>query len=64
MDALLSPPMAIGFGSLCLGGMLSLMLMVVLVGRNKPVDGADGCLAFFLSSLLAIVAIAVLSLAL
>jgi hypothetical protein len=56
--------MAIGFGSLCLGGMLSLMLMVVLVGRKKPVDGADGCLAFFLSSLLAVVAIAVLSLAL
>lgn len=63
MSAVIPLPVAIGFSSLCLVGILFLMLLVSVVGRHKPV-GEDGCLAFVFSTLLAIAALATLALAL
>jgi len=57
------PQLAFVFSSLCLGGILCLMVLVSLARRNSGgVDASDGCLATFLSLLLAIAALTALAL--
>lgn len=54
--------LAFVFTLLCLGGILSLMFLVSIVRRNPGnIDTSDGCLASFISLLLAIAAVTVLA---
>ena len=54
--------LAFVFTLLCLGGILFLMLLVSVVRRNHGnIDTSDGCLASFISLLLAIAAIIALA---
>lgn len=54
--------LAFAFASLCLGGILLLMLLVTVVSRRQNgVDASDGCLSLFFSLLLAIAALMALA---
>lgn len=58
MNAVIPPAAALGFSSLCLVGILFLILLVVLGGRHQKIDSADGCLVVVWSVLLAVAAVA------
>lgn len=64
MNAEILLPVAFGFSSLCFGGILFLFLLTAVVKRNQgSVDTSDGCLATFISALLAVAALSVLAVA-